>query len=291
MKKILSLLLTFMLAFHPIAGAVNYCGDANTAGAWKLDEASGTLADCTSHANTGTVTGAISYSASLKWDGALDDNNVNNANVSFGSGATIDDVFDAGGTLMFWASLDSAGTAGNVCTGGTFLSKSGDDGWEYCIDSDRTARFSDKWAGGFSIWQTNAALIAAFDGAAHFYMVYYNADSTGNVPEVQVDCGGSVGVTQTANAPFGTRNSDAALSMFMFIENDGGGGSGVGEMDGKMDDVLFYNGDLRSQCSTIMAAGIDGTHSGGGGGTPPPAGPAAMVVNTDLRINTDFRIY
>ncbi len=257
-KLILKFLLAFLL-FSPLAGAENYCLNGNTAGAWKVDEASGNLVDCTSNGNTGTVTGTFTYSQTVKWDGAIDSNNVNNNIVSFGSGASLDNIWDGGGTLMFWAELDSAGNNGGiVCDGSNFFSKdlTAGDGWNSCINQARTLVFSSKWAGGNVVWTTNSALFASFDGNPHFYMIYYNSDSTSNVPEIQLDCGGSIGVTQGATAPFTSRNSDAAYNLNAFIDGSGG----TGELDGRMDDILLYGGDLRSQCSTIMAAGLDGTH-------------------------------
>lgn len=260
MKKIF----LFILLIAPLnAWAVNYCTDPNTAGAWKLDETSGNYTDCTSNGNAGVITGTINQSATLKFGNAASFTNVNNTQIDFGSAAVLDNLFDGGGTFAAWVSADGAGTAGIFCSDGTIFSKGNGDGVSLCLNSTGSVEFTSKWAGGTVTWTSTTNPFSAFDGTAHHILVYYNSDSISNNPTVEVDCS-TLTMTQGATAPFGSRNTDAAIDLLFGLD---GLGTSTGELNGKIDEAIYYNGDLTGSCSALSTNGIDGTHGSGGSGT------------------------
>lgn len=244
------------------AWAVNYCTDVNTSGAWKFDESTGDFADCTANNNSGVISGTIDYSGVVKFDGAAVFTASSNSMINFGSGTTIDNLFDGGGTFAAWVELDGAGTGGVLCSGGNIVSKGNADGWSLCVNTDGSLSFTDKWAGGTVVWTTTTAPFSAFDGTAKHVMVYYNSDSDSNDPVIKVGCS-TLTVTESA-APFGARNTDAAINMLAGLDGEGTSG---GELNGRLDEMIMYNGDLQSVCSAMSEAGVDGSHGGGGSGS------------------------
>lgn len=255
MKK---LIFIFLMLLAPNAWAVNYCLEPLTAGGWKLDETSGNYTDCTANGNTGTVSGTINQSDTLKFGSAAGFTSVNNTSIDFGSGATLDNVFDSGGTLALWLGLDGAGTAANRCTGAQIASKDGaSDGWGLCVMATGAVRFSYKFAGGFVDWTSSETPFSTFDGTATHVMVYFNNSSDTNDPTVKIGCS-NLTMTESA-APFSTRNTDAALNLLVGLT-----GVSDGELNGTIDELIFYNGDLGSVCSAISTDGIDGTQGSGG---------------------------
>lgn len=258
----LSRLLTFfLLLIASPAWAVNYCTDVNSAGGWKLDETSGDYADCTSNGNTGVISGTINQSETLKFGNAAGFTAVNNTEISFGSATVLDNLWDGGGTFAAWVGLNGAGTSSSFCTGGTIFAKADADGSILCINADGSVKFDHKWAGGHAHWTSTTTPFSAFDGAPHHVLLYYNSDSVGNDPDIYIDC---VALTMTEGAtPDTARNTDASFNLYLGIT----GNFGDGELDGSIDDVLYYNGDLRSSCSALSTNGIDGTQGAGGSGS------------------------
>ena len=257
------LFLTIIIIFNALpAMAVNYCSDSNTAGAWLLDETSGSYVDCTPNLNTGVISGTIDQTATLKYGNAASFTTVNNSTINFGSNAVIDNVFDAGGTFAAWIGLSSAGTASNRCTGSELFSKDGaNDGFGLCVNTTGAIVFSYKWAGGWVDWTSNTNPFSAFSGAAQHVLVYYNSDSISNVPTVLIGCS-ALTMVQGGTAPATPRNTDAALSLRIGLD-----GVDTGEVNGKFDEVIYYNGDLTGSCSALSTEGIDGTHGAVSSGT------------------------
>lgn len=258
MKKILLTLILLFLSNQ--AWAVNYCTDGSSVGAWKFDEASGDFSDCTSNASTGIVTDVGSTSA--VYGNGANFTNFNNANINAGSNTAIDDIFDGGGTFSAHVELRSAGSSGVICTGGTIAAKGDNDGWTLCVNATGAVVFSYKWEFGRVDWTSTTTPFSAFDLSDKFVMVYYNSSSTSNVPDVYVGC--SALTMTTGGSPLGTRNTDAGFNLTFGIE---GTSVNQGELDGIIDDALFYKGDLRSNCASVRDNGIDGTHGAGGSGS------------------------
>ena len=254
MRKILIAIFLSLLSFP--AWAVNYCNDSNTAAGWELDDTS--WQDCTINGNSGTTVGVLDVVAA-KYDNGVRFTGDNNTYINFGSGATIDNVFDGGGTFALWAAIDDPGTAGTICSGGTIASKGPANGWELCVNIDGSLTFGYKFEFGYNIWTTTTTPFSAFDFTAKHIMVYYNSDSADNDPIIGVDCSAQ-SITQTATNS-GTRNTDAGWSLTFSVENDL---LEIGEIFGIFDDAILYNGDLTADCATLAANGIDGSHGSGG---------------------------
>lgn len=255
-------ILFWVLFFIPaVAMAGNYCADVNTAGAWKMEETTGDFADCTINASPGVVSG-VNMGASGKYNNGARFANVNNAYVNFGSATVLDNLFDGGGTVGVWVSLDSAGTASIYCSGAAILSKGDADGWGLCVNTDGSLVFTSKWAGGNVAWTTTTAPFSGFTSTFKHVLVYYNSSSASNTPSVYADCS-ALTVTQGAIAPFSTRNTDAAINLAAGID---GLGTTTGEMSGYMDELILYKGDLTGSCSDLANGGLDGSVGGGGGG-------------------------
>lgn len=265
MKKTLFLLSSFLL-FCTSAFAVDYCADASMKAAWYMNETSGTLADCTTNANTCTASGSPgAYNATGKFVGAFDFQEVNNAFFNCGSAAAVDNLTSKSGGG--WIYPDTDGNAGGtLCDGqGWFGKNDGNDGWIFCQQTTAQLRFRQSFDFGAGVWTTTDTPVV-YTGFQHFAFTY-NGSSTANDPIFYKD-GASRTITENA-APFGTIEADAAFTFRKGILE-----GTVGEADARLDEIYYYSGILTStQINDIKDNGLtitsyanyryDGTHYGG----------------------------
>jgi hypothetical protein len=173
---------------------------------------------------TSTTTAVGKIGQALFFDGDDDYINVSNS-------ASLDNIWDGGGSVSFWVNPKSGGEAGAgfwLQNGFYALFASigpGETGFEFDIN----------WSGGDAKWRTITANLT-FNKWHHVFMVY-NSDSVANDPVLYVD-GSIVSLTEIVT-PTGTRTSDAGSSVQI--------GSNTAQsrtIDGLMDDVRVYNTSL-----------------------------------------------
>uniref|UniRef100_A0A6M3LAS4 Putative lectin/glucanase superfamily protein n=1 Tax=viral metagenome TaxID=1070528 RepID=A0A6M3LAS4_9ZZZZ len=158
-----------------------------------------------------TVTGALYGSTGRTFDGADD-------LINCGSGASLDDIFDTGGTYLAWInpSSDGEGDKGRV------IEKANP---SFFTTSEATGKVKMSFAQLFSTlygeWETTATEVTI--GTRTFVAVTYNSSSVANNPIMYID-----GVVKTVGSgltevstPDGTRTSDAASDLI--IGNNVGG--------------------------------------------------------------------
>lgn len=152
--------------------------------------------------------------------------------INCGSGASIDDIFDSGGSFSVWLKPlgQGAGNAGkvfdkstNTSIGIVLFCPASDTDLQLTLVTDTTKgewTFPVDITGG--IWQ--------------HMVITYDADTAaaGGAPTVYVD-GVSVAVTEVA-APDDTRTSDAGAIMYIGVRAAGGT-----NWDGYMDDLRFID--------------------------------------------------
>lgn len=243
MKKILSLLLIFL--FCTKAWAVDYCADSNMKGAWKMEETSGNLLDCTSNANNCVPTSITQGSTDKKFGTyAVDIPQTNNNKLDCGSAASLDN-FATLSTGGWFAPDDQGETSTSRCNAGNFIQKSE---WGLCFRQTNRRAFYYRWSFGQTTWSTPTAPYVP-DGTYHHEAVTYNGGSTANDPIIYVD-----GTSQTIGdvSPGGTRNSDATDNLLIGL-----GITDINELNSRADEVFYYNGILTStQINDIKDNGL-----------------------------------
>lgn len=255
----IKLLLTLLLlVVGQNAWATNWCADANTVLGAKMEETSSTYTDCSSSANNGTVNGAMTRTGTPKYGtNALDDNQVNNAYVDFGSAASLDNITAL--TVCAWVAADTdGGNSGSLCNAASIIGKNDNsDGWNLCFQTTGQIRFRVRFSGSGTVnWTTTDTPFASYDGTYHHVCATYNNSSTSNDPVIYFD-----GVSRTiteSTAPVGTYNTDASSSVKLGIENTA---SNEGEFDGRMDEIFISNKVLNStEIADLRDCGLDGTN-------------------------------
>jgi len=177
-----------------------------------------------------------------------------------GSGATIDDVWDGGGSVVFWLYLDDFTPTLQTLAGKgdpTSLTNNGwillarNSGGNYVETIHLHVDFDDT-AGDWTIGD-NGLSAAAWVHVA----VVYNSDSVDNNPVIYLD-----GVSQSIeeiNGPVGARDSDAAIDWNIGrdpVENDY-------FLDGKLEDYRAFKGkSLTQEDVSLLASGYRGPIGG-----------------------------
>ena len=240
-KQSLILSIVFALLIPQICHATDWCADSNMAAAWKMDEASGTLADCTANANTMTATGSPgAYNAAGKKDGAFDFQEVNNAGFSATDQAAIRNITKL--SAGCWTNFDTNGNAGaSFIDGGWMVGKyDGADGWAVGSDNDAEPSeidFSYQWTGGKGRWNTSTDPLAA-DSTYEHVAVTYDAASATNDPIFYYN-GVSQALTEI-NTPATAADDDTGGEPTLGIDGDGTDVGSVNEYDGRLDEVFVY---------------------------------------------------
>jgi hypothetical protein len=190
---------------------------------------------------------------------AVDFDGVNDY-IDCGSGATIDDIFDGGGTITLWVNADAdpadGGAAELVSQGNAGYNQ----GYVFRIFNDAGATSYDRsvmlrvvWSGGTGDWRVNESQTPA-NGAWYHLAVAYDADSATNDPLVYIN-----GVSQTVgeiSAGSGTRVSGAANTVAI------GSLLGTNPFDGKAEDVRMFTRILTAEEVAALAAGYRGPLGG-----------------------------
>lgn len=230
--------------------ATNWCNSANMKGAWKFDETSGTMFDCTSNANNGTTT--ASPNATGKFGKAID-YQMFNGNTNFGSAASLDNISQL--SIGAWIAPDTEGDLNDNgrCDAGVIMTKAQ---WGLCLKTTNKLRFFSRWDGGTTPWNTSSTVVSAWDGTFHHVAATYDRSSSSNSPVIYFD-GVSVGIA--ANSPCcSAANSDAAEDLTIGLFNPAS--IDTTDFDGRIDEAFIYSGILTgSDISDIMNNGLDGT--------------------------------
>lgn len=187
--------------------------------------------------HTTTLTGVTKVSQGLDYD-ALDDF------VNAGSDASIDDIFDGGGTALMWLNPSSDGQGDT----GRFLHKRAS-GFGYTINGLEQAvgkikiSFRFEFSSQDGIWITTETALTI--GKMSLVIFDYNADATANNPTLYIgDSTGFTtltvgsGLTRTQN-PVGTSGTDAAQTLFI-----GNNNTPNSSFHGIISEVAFYDRSL-----------------------------------------------
>ncbi len=192
---------------------------------WALRDSAFNSVDAFKH--TCTVTGALWQPDGRLFDGTDDQ-------VLCGNAASLDNIFDGGGTLIFWVNVDSDGEGDSgfisVKTGIWSLSTTGEAGGKVKISFSRVFSLTS------GVWVTTATEVTI--GISTMVAVTYDNGDVGNNPTFYINDSiktvGS-GLTETST-PEGTRTEDASADIIL-----GGFGNGSFSYDGKINEALFNN--------------------------------------------------
>ena len=195
----------------------------------RLDsgDSGGKFVSADGHGHVCTVTGALLSQGGREFDGTDDQ-------VLCGSAVLLDNIFDDGGTIIFWVNVssDGEGDSGFICVKTAF--------WSLSTASEASAKVKISFSRVFSltagVWATTATEVTI--GIPTMVAVTYNNSDVGNNPTIYINDSiktvGS-GLTETST-PDGNRTDDAAADIVL-----GGFGNGSFSYDGKIGEALFYN--------------------------------------------------
>ena len=214
--------------------AIEWGAGANLSGPiahWKLDETTGFTAVDSVGGNDGTLQNGAAWTTG-QIDGGLDFDGVDDA-VSAGAPATLDDIFDGGGTLTAWMHPDGWGE-GNY---GRIADKSSatypGNGWALELYGGNSSfLFQTGYSAATGSWTTPNGSVSL--GAWQHVALVYDTSSDANDPRIFID-----GVEQTVaelDTPSGTLRSDTGVNFT--IGNHAM--STVRTFDGQLDDVRVY---------------------------------------------------
>ncbi len=252
--------------------ATDWTQDADTRGAWKMDDTSGALQDSSPNNLDLSASGSPgNYNSTGQYGGAFDFTQTNNAHFS---NASVTSAVSQ--SITAWIAPDDNGdtNAGFLAAGCICARNNGGDGWAFGLDASNDLRYAHSWDGsGISRWVT-AGNFVPYDGTFTHVAVTYNASSTANDPIIYVD-GVSRSVTETT-APFGTVENAGTFRV-------GIAEGTVNEFDGDIDELLFIGQILSStEVNEVMDSGIDGTQ----GATNVTVTPSAVSVTASVQSPT-----
>ncbi len=170
------------------------------------------------------VTGAVMESKGRRFDGTDD-------LINCGSGASIDNIFDGGGTIVAWINPDSDGEVDSgfawvksriaLATVGEAVGKV-------------KMRFTQVFTGDDGVWETTVTQVTI--GTFEMVTVAYDNGATTNNPIIYIGATALTvgsGLTETGT-PTITRNDDSANDLTI-------GGTGANSFDGLIGEELWYN--------------------------------------------------
>lgn len=253
MKKLLLSLVILCTLVVPAYSGTNYCIDSNTKAAYKLDETSGTISDCTSNANNSTSTSGVTYNVTGQWSGAVSFSNASNQTIQFAAASSINNINPI--TVCAWvARKGAAASTGNISDDGTIISKQYRS-WALSLHTTGQIRWTVHYSGGTANWDTTNGAIT---GTGFHHVCVVHNRTNGSTPSIYVD-----GTLQTTNS----NSTDAT------IDNDSSDSMQLGTADGLntdriqayIDDVLIYGGSFSStDVTNEKNCGIDGSHCASG---------------------------
>ena len=203
--------------------------DSNLVGYWSFDEGSGSTAyDYSANANAGTLANTTFVSGisgkALSFNGTT-------SIVTITDHATIQNVFDGGGSFSCWVYINSDGEADT----GIILNK---EVWNLRTDSQSGSnvrlRFAHSFSGTAGQWYTATDISIS---TWHHIVFSYNNDSVSNDPIIIVD-GLNKTITE-GQTPVGTRTTDVGQNLYIGNVN-----GSTQTFDGYIDEMRFYNATL-----------------------------------------------
>jgi len=192
---------------------------------WKRDGSQFISDDACGH--LATVTGAL-WTLRGRWFDKIDDL------INCGSAASIDNIFDGGGTIEFWINPGSDGESdlGTVAEKGAL----GTVGWFARVAAE-VAGYVDLYFAEFfnttnGMWHFTSGAIIPINTYSHL-VITYNASAVDNDPIIYLN-GVSQALTESST-PVGIRVSDVSADF-----NLGGRGDGSRTFDGYIGEVRAY---------------------------------------------------
>ncbi len=269
----------YKVTYKNISGGTttkDYTQDPACVAAYVLDEASGSIVDKCGNDDTGNISGSVLQNVTGKYNKGIEFKGTggggNNAYVSFGSGATLDNL--TARTIVAWVKPDNLGES----NGGVILSKNYQDGWVVRLASGNNVAFSQAFSGGVVTWTTTTGPITI--GSFNHIAIKYSAATTTTVPQIYVN-----GVNQTVSGgtPFGTRDNDGNYALNMGIETN------VQEFDGVIDEVGVFNRVLTdAEITELMNGGLTGSLQGGSTTTTVDVGNVSQSTIANLTNGTSY---
>lgn len=195
---------------------------------WAGLTTTATVFDYALNGNTGTVTNALPAYPGFIFDGVDDV-------ISCGSGTTIDNIFDATGTISIWLRSTAKGQ-GDV---GMAITK---EKWSLQLNSAQNSmKFTHVFTGDDGIWSFDVS------GSVweHVVLVYF-ADKSIDVPVVYVN-GVAVAVATDQEPGSDTRTSDAGDSLAI-----GDNAASDSAWDGKIGEVMLFNTEKLADAAKSM---------------------------------------
>jgi len=237
---------------------------------WKLDETSDFTAVDSIGGNDGTLQYGPAWTTG-QVDGGLDFDGVDDI-INVGAPATLDDIFNGGGTVTAW--IYPRGWGAN--DSGRVVDKwnNNTNGWLFTLyGGNQSLMVQRGFSGAFGNWHTPAGSID-LDSWQHVAVVYDDS-SDANDPALFIN-----GVPQTVTewyTPSGTPGSDAGIVLNI---GDRTVGSTRRTFDGILDDVRIYDRILDlPEIAALAAEGGGGGGGGGGGSCNGPFGDTFDAVN------------
>ena len=229
-----------MLARHQTESAF-YTAGTDQVGWWRMEEASGNIADSSGNGNAGVVTGCTYRqggieSYSLSFDG-IDDV------ITVADATELQDVFDGVGTLEAWIFPLSAGETATATQGGIIAEKGvtpGAVGWRWDLASGATGAnllLRQRTTGTTGVWTTSAPELAF--SAWHHVVLVYNT-TTMATPAMYVN--GAAATVAVTTAPTGTRQSDVGYDLTI-----GNNTTTAFTFDGRIDELALWTRALTAE--------------------------------------------
>ncbi len=251
--------------------ATDWTQDAETIGAWKMDDTSSPLQDSSPNNNDLAETGnAGTHNVTGQYGGAHDftqQNNTGFSNASITGRSTH--------SITAWIAPDDNGdTNDSILNAGCIASRNDGNGWAFGLAQSNDLRYAHSFDGsGFSRWSTTGDFVP-YTGVFTHVAVTYNGSSISNDPIIYVD-GVARAVTEVT-APFGTAENGG--TFLVGIDN-----GNINEFDGEIDELLYSSQIFSStEINEIMDSGIDGTQ----GATNVTVTPSALSITASVQSPT-----
>lgn len=168
--------------------------------------------------------------------------------VACGSGASIDNIFDGGGTVAVWIYDD--GAQGNNY--GRIFHKWDTNGWALTIDSDSNIIALDV---DFNDTNGKWSIARQTQNVWYHLAIQYDIDNVGNDPTFYVNA--AIVAENEDATPVGTRNTDAASNLYLANRSNQDRG-----LNGKLEDVRMFGRILTGSEIENLAAGYRGPLGG-----------------------------
>ncbi len=202
---------------------ITFRPDANTV-LWfpgQDDAFSSTIRDRSGNGNDGTLTGGVTWVQNDKGLRLLDFDGVD-GKVDCGSDASIDNIFDGGGTFICWVIVDSDGEggAGRLFEKGTVFAYTANG-----VGGKVKLIFSQQWAGDNGAWRTTSTEVT--NGTPTLIAITYDSGAAANNPIIYIGGDGTLSTFTVGSGldelgtPTGAAHSSDAVSP-LILGNNGG---------------------------------------------------------------------